>query len=174
MKRLYVTIGISGTGKSTYLKKHFDDRVIVCPDDIRKELLGDISNQSDQVIVWATATKRIKDTLDKYGEAVLDATNVNAKYRRGFLTPFKKPDIETIALVFTPDANISKTRVKKDVEKGKDRSEVPPNVIDKQLKDFNAGYRAIFQQFNKVKVIETKILLKNLILEIRNEKQRIR
>jgi len=174
MKRLYVTIGISGTGKSTYLKKHFDERVIVSPDEIRKELLGDVSNQSDQVIVWATATKRIKDCLEKHGEAVLDATNVNAKYRHGFMTPFRSmKGVETVALVFTPNVNISKTRVKQDVEKGVDRAKVPVSVIEKQLKDFNNGYQAIFRQFDKVKIVEEAILLKNLLTEIRNEKQRI-
>ena len=166
MKQLYLTIGISGSGKSTYLKKHFKPEVIVNPDSIRKELAGDTSDHTMEAVVWATATKRIKDSLEKNGIAVLDATNVNARYRRGLLSPFKKmSDVETIALVFPSNSELSKGRIKKDVEFGIDRSRVPDDVVDKQLKDYERGYDALFQQFDKVKIVEDVINLKKLLKE---------
>ena len=169
-----MTIGISGSGKSTYLKKRFKPEVVITPDNIRKEMTGDISNHSMEPVVWATATHRIKEALEKYGEAVLDATNVNAKYRHGFLTPFRQMgNVELVALVFEPNTDLAKQRVQKDVETGVDRSKVPATAIDRQLKDFERGRAAIGHQFNKVEVIpvsEQNIKLMNLLLESMDRK----
>ena len=170
MKKLFMTIGISGSGKSTYLKKRFKPETIICPDSIRKELTGNIANHTMEPVIWATATKRVQDALDKYGVAVLDATNVNASYRRGFLTPFKKvQDVERIALVFPTSAEMSKQRVAADLKNKVDRSPVPDTAIDRQLKDFERGRAAIAMQFDRVEEVpvgEQRIQLKNLILEI--------
>jgi hypothetical protein len=57
-------VGIPGCGKSTYLRKVNSPNVlIVCPDDIRRELTGDISDQSRNGDVWVAAEERIKSGL---------------------------------------------------------------------------------------------------------------
>lgn len=42
---LIITVGPSGSGKSTWAKTQ-EDFKIICPDKIRKQLTGDISDQS--------------------------------------------------------------------------------------------------------------------------------
>jgi len=169
MKQLFMAVGISGSGKSTYLKKHFRPEVVINPDSIRKELAGGVSNHTMEPVVWATTYKRIRDSLMKNGEAVLDATNVVSKYRTAVLKNYKDiADLETIAIVFPTDAELSKSRIKKDLDGKVDRSDVPDDVVDRQLQNMKAGYQNIAQQFDKVIIVEQKMLLTNLLLEIKH------
>lgn len=78
-KILYVTIGISGSGKSTYLNKNFNKDVIISPDNIRRDLTGDINNQTQNKLIWESMVPElIIQKLNKYNEVALDATNLNA------------------------------------------------------------------------------------------------
>lgn len=74
-----IMIGIPGSGKSTFIKHNFLDSEVICPDEIRKELTGDISDQSKNVEVWNEVFNRIKEfsKLDK--DIVIDATNISIK-----------------------------------------------------------------------------------------------
>jgi protein phosphatase len=148
MNKLYVTIGTSGSGKSTYLNKHFDKKYIVNVDDIRKELTGDVSNQSINVKAWQVAVERTKNNLKKYGKSVLDATNTHSGYRSDFLKNFD--DVEKIAIVFETEPEIAKSRVNKDIISGKDRANVPPEVIYRQYAEFISGRENIKKQFDRV------------------------
>ena len=76
-KTIYVMVGISGSGKSTYIRKNFDPSVVVCPDEIRREINGDVSSQKNGSLVWKTAKERLLAILEKGNVAILDATNVN-------------------------------------------------------------------------------------------------
>jgi predicted kinase len=169
MKTLYMTIGISGSGKSTYLKKHFKPEIVINPDAIRRELTGNVSNHTMEPVVWATATKRIIDSLNKNGEAVLDAIGVDAGKRKAFITAIKmvvKDSLRTVAIVFPADPEISKQRIKKDLDGGIDRSAVPPEAVDKQYQKYVRGYSAIKQQFDDVQIVtEAYISLKGLLSE---------
>lgn len=150
-KTVYIAVGISGSGKSTYLHKHFRDEVIVCPDEIRRKLCGDISDQSKNEEVWNEARCDLLATLHEYGEAVLDATNVN-KYRRVcFMSEFN--GVRKVALVFPVELEEAIGRVKKDIAEGVDRSNVPVRVIKRQNKNFNRGLKSLVHEFNEVRVI---------------------
>lgn len=145
---LYMTIAISGMGKSTFINKHFNKNVVVCPDEIRKETTGDISNHENEGNIWNLVDQRINLNLKKYGKAVLDATNVDSNYRQLFLDKF--PNTKKVAIVFPSDPRIAKSRIKKDLESGKDRSVVPDEVIDQQFQSFQSGQKDIKTQFDKV------------------------
>ena len=38
---VYLTVGTSGSGKSTFCKNH--SGIIICPDEIREKVFGDIN-----------------------------------------------------------------------------------------------------------------------------------
>lgn len=149
-KKLYFTIGPSGTGKSSYIKKNFKSEVVVSPDDLRRQLTGDVSNHSQENKIWTAVPKLLQQRLDKYDEAVLDATNVDSGNRANILKNFKRDEVERIAIIFEIEPEESKRRVKADIEAGKDRSNVPEDVIDKQYIKFKRGYNTIKQQFDKI------------------------
>ena len=149
--KVYVTVGISGSGKSTYLKTHFKPEVIVCPDQIRKELTHNISDQSKNGEVWPITKQRMLDVLKKHGEVVLDATNVNKSLRIRFMSAFNYN--KKIALVFNTPIDICKARVSDDIANKVDRSNVPMNIIDKQYTQFNNGKESLQHEFNEIQEI---------------------
>ena len=150
MPKLIFLIGISGSGKSTYIKKHFKPEVVVSPDDLRRKITGDVTDHSQEGRVWATVPVLLKKKLEKYGEAVLDATNVDSGSRKGILKKFSRDLVERVAIVFEADPEESKRRIKADLAAGKDRSDVPDDVVDKQQLKFQRGFNSIKQQFDKV------------------------
>ena len=136
---LCMTIGIPGSSKSTWAKsqKGFE---IVCPDEIRKELTGTISDQSkngEVWEVWKVAAQRVVEFLKDGKNVILDATNTTTKGRTQFLKNIPNDLIyQKQAIVFDVSPEDAKKRIKKDLEDGKDRSNVPDDVIDRMYKQF--------------------------------------
>ncbi len=150
-------IGIPGSGKSTYLRSISSDNIkIVCPDDIRRELTGNISDQSKNGEVWDKAKQDILNNISQGFYTILDATNVNTKARRNMLSLVKSnfPDINTYATLFDADPEVSKQRIKKDITNKVDRSNVPDEVIDRMYQQYletlnninSEGFTRIFKQ----------------------------
>ncbi len=155
-KILYVTIGISGSGKSTYLNKNFNKDVIISPDNIRRDLTGDINNQTQNKLIWESMVPElIIQKLNKYNEVALDATNLNASNVKSLLLSIKNEheNLKTVALVWKPNLDISKERVKKDIENNIDRANIPDDAIAWQAKQFYKNKQNLLSQFDTVKYI---------------------
>ncbi len=83
---LTMLIGLPGSGKSTYAKNNKTNDTIICSsDNIRKELYGDINDQSHNQEVFTELHKRIKESLRNGQSVIYDATNINGKRRTAFL-----------------------------------------------------------------------------------------
>ena len=153
--KLLLPVGISGSGKSTWIKANTDaNTVVVSPDDIRRELTGNISDQTKNGQVWALAFQRVADALNNGKNVILDATNVKSEDRKRLMNYMKvhvdKP-FEGFAKIFSVDPEIAKQRVKKDIEAGVDRSNVPDWAIDKQ-------YRIFVDDMNSIELDGFKII----------------
>ncbi|MHA1148909.1 MAG: AAA family ATPase [Promethearchaeota archaeon] len=133
---LLMTIGIPGSGKSTWIRNNKDlkDYIIVSPDLIRKEITGEISNVEKDRKVWKLAKKRVKKELKKGHNVILDATNVNGENRRKFLHGLPKCKLQ--AKIFTISPINAKKRIMDDIMAEKDRSHVPGEVIDAMYQRF--------------------------------------
>jgi len=151
-KTIYIPVGISGSGKSTYIKNHFPDYIVVSPDKIREEMFGDISDNSDQNTVWEETKIRMKAKLVRYGKVVLDATNVNKWLRIEFMSAFK--NVRKEAILFDVAVEEAIRRVNADIENNVNRSKVPEEVIRRQFKLLEKGRLSLQHEFNKVKVIK--------------------
>jgi predicted kinase len=155
-KKLILPIGISGSGKSTYIKKNFRPEVVVNPDSIRRELTGNISDHSKDPYMWnQVVPARLQAAMEKYGEAVLDATNVKSSERGSALKLFG-PDVKKVAIVFYVDPEVTKARIKKDLETGVDRSAVPDYAVDRQYQNFLNGLQNIENQFDEVITVDQR------------------
>jgi predicted kinase len=182
-KTLFLTIAISGSGKSWYIKnslrkdfkevdKYLSDNnldvseLVVSPDLMRKELTGDISNKERDAQIWKSLVyTRTKEKLKEHGFCIFDATNLSK--RNSFLKHFK--NVRKIGLVFKPDVELSIERINEDIKNNVDRSKVPENVVKNQYERFVSS--VIYFKWNGVwnKVIKKKIkerLLKEENLEI--------
>src|SRR4051812_16169292 len=81
---VHITVGIVGSGKSTFVKKLQTETnaTVVSSDDIRLEVCGDMTDQSKNGLIFTKIIpERIKAGLEK-GEVIYDATNYNRKNRR--------------------------------------------------------------------------------------------
>ena len=153
-KGLEILIGIPGSGKSTYLRTIEDDNLrIVCPDQIRKELTGNISDQSKNGEVWKLAEEEINNLLSEGFYVVLDATNVNTSLRRALLDRIKEnnPGVETYATIFSCDPEESKRRISADIETGVDRANVPAFIIDRMYSQYlETIYNILSEGFTEI------------------------
>lgn len=85
MQYFYMMVGLPGSGKSYYAQK-LPDVVIHSSDAIREELLGNISDQSNQELVFQTLHDRVLEDLRIGKNVVYDATNINFRRRQQFLS----------------------------------------------------------------------------------------
>lgn len=132
---LSVMVGISGSGKSTYINRiKKDNELVISPDEIRKELTGNISDQSKNAEVFNIANKRLKESKS---DTYFDATNLSMKSLKGVLDnaeQFNK--INIIIMTASKNLDLCQRRVEEDISKGKDRSNVPEEVIENMHRKF--------------------------------------
>lgn len=151
MNHLILTIGIPGSGKSSWIRSEehlsLKDCIILCPDKIRKELSGDTSNQSVNTLAWFLVKKRAIEAL-KDNSVVIDATNVDTVYRREFIKDL--PPCDLIAVIFPADPDVCCARIRQDIEAGIDRSNVPEHIIYRMYGDFLYTVKVIESEGFKV------------------------
>jgi len=145
--KFIIPVGISGSGKSRWIKSlEGQGYVVISPDEIRRELTGNISDQSRNKEVFPLAFQRTIEALDAGSNVIFDATNVSSFHRKQMLDTLKqsvKREFDALAKVFEVDPEISKERIRKDIEAGVDRSNVPPEAIDRQHKNMLADLSKI-------------------------------
>lgn len=74
---LYMPIGISGSGKSTFACEHgFEDHEIVCPDEYRLRLTNDMSCQEENDRVFQIAHTIVSCRNVRRLDTFFDATNL--------------------------------------------------------------------------------------------------
>lgn len=137
-------VGLPGSGKSTCAKELAEEmRAVICSSDvIRKELFGDENSQDSNEEVFKLLHSRIKDNLKKGISVIYDATNINSKRRRAFLSELKNiPCIKKCVIMAVPfdeccKQNNSRNRV------------VPYEVISRMYKNWNTPYW--FEGWNEI------------------------
>ena len=93
MSKLYVMVGIPGSGKSykaRELQQQNPNSIILSSDDIRKEILGDKEDQSNNELIFKTIRERTRQALNKDIDVIFDATNISAKRRISFIKQFPR------------------------------------------------------------------------------------
>lgn len=157
--KIIVPIGISGSGKSKLYLDEFKDKgfSLVCPDNIRKKMTGDISDQSKNKEVFEWAQCCIDYCVNLNRDVFYDATNLNKKLRKKFVNQYKdNPDVEIHYYVLPANIEISNERIQKDLSNNIDRSKVPYNVIERQMSMYNDTIKKGFDDENVHKVIMLK------------------
>lgn len=134
---LVLPIGIPGSGKSTWIKNFNANNkyVVVSPDSIRRELTGDVSDQSRNADVFHMAEVATKKALEAGESVIYDATNVDTAQRRNLIQQMPK-GIKLKAKIFEVDPEEAKRRIRKDIESKTDRANVPDDIVDKMYDKF--------------------------------------
>jgi predicted kinase len=152
-------IGISGSGKSTTLQKFYKDFEIVSTDSLRMELTGNISDQSKNSEVYKIAHEKVIDLLTCGISTIFDATNVDHTGWIDFIMSL--PPCKKIAMIFNTDPEVAYSRILSDISSGKNRSNVPKDVIYKQYELFKnmLKSKAIFKYFDEIYYVFNSQLL---------------
>lgn len=148
VNKMIVTVGISGSGKSTLCNQLIDEGFTrICPDDIRKELTGDISNQSQNGRVWGEAYARLHAALYRGENVVFDSIATSRKTRKQLCEIAEEYGTPCLAYVLMDSLSKERCRdrVAGDLEKGINRSNTvsEDSILDRQHAMFLDTLRSI-------------------------------
>ena len=169
---LYITSGPSGSGKTTYYKNHFTNTKLICPDDIREEINGDINSQDNASKVWNTAYKRMTNALIQGLDVYFCATFCTKKDIKICLDQVERINLDKIINVvilrFHDGKNLAllKKRVAEDLKNKVNRSNTltlnskGETIIEHQYNNFiSMDWKAVLDLQNHYKNIT--IMIKN-------------
>lgn len=142
---LYVLIGVSGSGKSTYADSLGlnTNLAVVSTDKIRCLLNGSEENQANGGMVFKIAYKLINENLNRGKNVVFDATNTTKHGRKQLFSNIKEP-CRRVAVLFTPSIEVA-------LERNKMRQRVvPDHVIYRQYNQLLNCGESIMSQFDDV------------------------
>tara|TARA_R110001583_G_scaffold15109_3_gene62572 strand:+ start:78 stop:551 length:474 start_codon:yes stop_codon:yes gene_type:complete len=156
IKCLTVTLGMTGAGKTTWLR---DKSPVIETDDLRVELLGNIDDYTQEAFIFGTAAKRVSDLFDTHDTVYFGATLVNSKKRIPFLQSIKdmcKHEFVIDVMVFPCDDKTSKKRITKDLNEGVERAN-SIYLIHRQYNQYVHTMSVLDDEldfYNKIKIIE--------------------
>lgn len=150
---IYVTVGIPGSGKSTWAEMHRDElnAIVHSSDNIRSELLGNINDQTQNDKVFRILHRRIKDDLKAEKNVVYDATNLSRKNRMHFLkSELKGIDCEKACILFATPWEEALAR-----NFARDR-QVPEDVMVKMYRNYETPWFS--DGFDDIQIVYSDIL----------------
>ncbi|WP_234538637.1 polynucleotide kinase-phosphatase [Streptomyces shenzhenensis] len=147
---LVVLVGASGSGKSTFARRHFKPTEIISSDFCRGLVCDDENDQS--------ATKDAFDVLHYIAgkrlaagrRTVVDATSVQQESRRGLIELARQHDVLPIAVVLDVPEEVCAERNAART----DRADMPRRVIQRHIRELRRSLRHLEREgFRKVHVL---------------------
>jgi len=107
---LVVLVGASGSGKSTFARRHFKPTEIVSSDQARGLVADDANDQAATGPAFELVHFLIEKRLEGRRLTVVDATNVRPEDRREYVRLARKHHALPVALVLNPPEQICHAR----------------------------------------------------------------
>ncbi|MFG2348243.1 polynucleotide kinase-phosphatase [Streptomyces phaeochromogenes] len=147
---LVVLIGASGSGKSTFARKHFKPTEVISSDFCRGLVADDENDQSASGDAFDVLHYIAGKRLAAGRRTVVDATNVQQESRKQLIELARKHDVLPIAIVLDvpeevcAERNASRT----------DRADMPRRVIQRHTRELRRSLRHLEREgFRKVHVL---------------------
>ena len=158
-----MTAGVPGSGKTFYKDKEVAKMIeqgqtfikcseissgeqksqrpftVISMDEIRRELTGDINDQTQNALVFDKARKYILEALKNNIDVIYDATNVYAKSRKEMAEIAKSFKAKTKLIVCAPSLATSMQQVKSRAQISDQY--VPEEIIERMQKRFQMPSR---------------------------------
>lgn len=162
---LVVLIGISGSGKSSFAKKHFKRTEILSSDECRALISDDENSQSatDDAfdVLYYIAGKRLKSGL----LTVIDATNVQKESRKGLIELGRTYHCLPVAIVLDLPEKVCEERNQSRPDRNFGR-----HVIRKQNQQLKKSIRGLKDEgFRQIFILKSPEEV-DAVLEIKREK----
>ena len=150
---LYITVGISGSGKSRFAEFFCKatDVIELNADNYRKELGKGVNDQDINKVVFTEIDKAIIKYLAGGYSVCVSNTNLHADKIKELAEKFPLNEVVVFFLKDSEDIELCWSRIQKDLENGKDRSNVPREVLEKQYQRYKS--------FNKEKLSEVENII---------------
>jgi len=150
---VFLTCGIPGAGKSTfYRNNHTDKGIYINPDSIRKDICGNVNDQSQNAKVWKIAYDSLRTACEEGVEEIwFDATTLSCSSVKAVLeiAALHKQDVVLYMMLDSLNKNLCNERIKNDIDNSVDRANVPADVVDSMFVRFLIMYDNIEENLAK-------------------------
>ncbi|TDC58374.1 polynucleotide kinase-phosphatase [Actinomadura sp. KC345] len=145
---LVVLVGVTGSGKSHFARRHFTPTQVVSSDYCRGVVSDDENDQSAtgdafDLLHYIVATRLRRGLL-----TVVDATNVQSKARQSLLQIAKDHDVRSAAIVLDVPESVAAER-----NAARPDRDLPAHVIPRQRRELRRGMRTLAREFRRVHVL---------------------
>lgn len=83
---MFIMCGLARSGKSTWVRKHAKNNIVICPDIIRKEIFGHQFHAPANSIVFSFAEAMARLILKQGKSIIIDCTNITHEARQKWYT----------------------------------------------------------------------------------------
>ncbi|KJK56854.1 metallophosphoesterase [Saccharothrix sp. ST-888] len=162
---LVVLIGTTGSGKSSFARKHFLPTQVVSSDFCRGLVADDENDQSASGDAFDVLHYIVGKRLAAGRLTVVDATNVQQEARRQLVQTAREHDVLPIAIVLDvpPAVCAERNRTRPD-------RQLPPHVITRQQRELRRSIRGLEREgFRKVHILrgEAEVEAAGIVIEKR-------
>lgn len=150
---LVVLIGASGSGKSTFARKHFKPTEIVSSDFCRGLVADDENDQSASRDAFDVLHYIVGKRLAAGRLTVVDATSVQSESRKQLVQLARSHDVLPIAIVLDLPEEVCVARN----AARPDRADMPRHVIQRHRRELRRSLRGLEREgFRKVHILHTE------------------
>src|SRR5690242_18184997 len=146
---LVVLIGTSGSGKSTFTRRHFKPTEVVSSDFCRGLVADDENDQSASADAFDVLHYIVGKRLAAGRLTVVDATNVQPEARKQLIALAREHHVLPIAIVLDVPAEVCAER-----NRTRPDRQLPKHVIPRQQRELRRSLRGLEREgFRKVHVL---------------------
>ncbi|MEE4597010.1 polynucleotide kinase-phosphatase [Streptomyces sp. DSM 41524] len=147
---LVVLVGTTGSGKSTFARRHFLPTQIVSSDVCRGVVADDENDQSATPDAFDLLHYIVGKRLAAGRLTVIDATNVRSESRRSLIALAREHDVLPVAIVLdVPEGECARRNAQRP-----DRAGMPGHVIPRQRRELRRSLKSLEREgFRKVHVL---------------------
>jgi len=162
---LVLLVGASGSGKSSFAKKHFAQYETVSSDACRGIVSNDENNQAASNDAFELFYYIISMRLKKGLLTVADATNIQPDARKKLISIARSFHVLPVAIVFDMPQELCETRNQQRTDRN-----VPPQVIRRQLQDLKRSLKSIKKEgFKKLYTFRSEEEVNNVPAIVREK-----
>ncbi|MEU3372845.1 polynucleotide kinase-phosphatase [Streptomyces sp. NPDC006660] len=160
---LVVLVGASGSGKSTFARRHFKATEVLSSDFCRGLVADDENDQSASADAFDVLHHIAGKRLAAGRLTVIDATNVQAESRRQLIRLAREHDVLPIAIVLDLPEEVCAERN----ARRPDRASMPRHVITRHRRELRRSLRGLEREgFRKVHVLRSVEEVENAVITI--------
>ncbi|GAA0326133.1 polynucleotide kinase-phosphatase [Actinoallomurus spadix] len=145
---LVVLVGVSGSGKSYFARRHFAPTQVVSSDHCRGVVSDDENDQSATADAFDLLHYIVRKRLRRGLLTVVDATNVQPRSREQFVRIAKEHDVLAVAIVLDVPESVAMER-----NAARTDRDLPGHVVPRQRRELRRGLRGLHREFKRAYVL---------------------